>query len=377
MKKILLTTLVGVLGTLQLNAQTWVTQTSGTSNDLWGLSFVDAVTGWASGSAGTILATVDGGTTWTPQTSGVTVPILRNIEMFDAMTGWTIGDNGTILSTVDGGVNWTAQTSGVSVTLREASFISASKGWACGATGTILTTSDGGANWNSQISGTNQILRDVQFINTNRGYAVGVAGTIVFYNQPVITLSGVLTAFTTVVGTPSATQSFTADGMNLTANLDLTAPADFEISTSAGSGFGSSVSLTSVNSVVTTTTLYVRYNPSSAGIHSGVIDATSTGGITQSIAVNGASGSAGIDDHLTLNGMLVFPNPTSDKVTVSLDNESIDHIEVYNLSGQLIQQIGQLETNAITFSLDHLQVGSYLLQVYSKKGVQMERMIVQ
>ena len=198
-----------------------------------------------------------------------------------------------------------------------------------------------------------------------------------FYNQPVVTLTGVLTAFTTVVGTPSATQNFTVSGLNLTSNLDITAPTDFEVSLNAGSGFGSTVSLTTVNSVVATTMIYVRYNPSSAGIHSGVIDATSTGALTQSIAVDGVSGNAGIDDLVVLNGIHVFPNPVIDNVVIQIENEVIDRVEVYSLSGQLLYEIPQVNSSSITFSLCNVQTGSYVLKVYSDKGIHVERVCIQ
>lgn len=42
-------------------ARTWTTQSSGTTNELWAVSFVDANTGTAVGEGGTILRTTDGG----------------------------------------------------------------------------------------------------------------------------------------------------------------------------------------------------------------------------------------------------------------------------------------------------------------------------
>ena len=54
--------------------------------------------------------------TWTP----VTIPIeprvgvhLRDIWFADAEHGWVVGENGTILATADGGATWTRQSQGV------------------------------------------------------------------------------------------------------------------------------------------------------------------------------------------------------------------------------------------------------------------------
>lgn len=86
------------------------------SATLNGIFMLDANTGWLVGNSGTIRATVDGGATWTPQTSG-TVANLRDVHFRDAMTGWIVGDAGTILATTDGGANWAPENSGVLVPL--------------------------------------------------------------------------------------------------------------------------------------------------------------------------------------------------------------------------------------------------------------------
>ncbi len=65
---------------------------------LFGVSFVDAGTGTAVGGGGTILRTVDGGATWTPQSSGTT-NFLFGVSFVDASTGTAVGGGGTIPQT--------------------------------------------------------------------------------------------------------------------------------------------------------------------------------------------------------------------------------------------------------------------------------------
>src|SRR5262249_27485029 len=72
-----------------------------------GASFADVNTGTAVGfqistQMATILRTVDGGATWTPQFSG-TSAFLNSVSFVDANTGWLVGDKGTILHTTTGG----------------------------------------------------------------------------------------------------------------------------------------------------------------------------------------------------------------------------------------------------------------------------------
>src|SRR5207237_770107 len=86
-------------------------QDSGTSNELLGVQFTDALTGWAVGAVGTIVHTSDGGATWSGQDSGANNN-LGALDFTDALTGWAVGDRGTILHTSDGGATWSGQDSG-------------------------------------------------------------------------------------------------------------------------------------------------------------------------------------------------------------------------------------------------------------------------
>ncbi len=106
----------------QNGGNSWTLQTSGTAEGLYGVSFVNAQTGTAVGTAGTILRTVDGGNTWTPQASG-TSDDLFGVAFIDSLTGTVVGENGTILHTTDGGSTWVGQPSGVSVLLHSVSLI--------------------------------------------------------------------------------------------------------------------------------------------------------------------------------------------------------------------------------------------------------------
>ena len=64
---------------------------SGSNKPLRGAHFVDARTGWAVGEGGTIVATRDGGTSWSAQVSG-TDKALFGVHFADARTGWAVGE---------------------------------------------------------------------------------------------------------------------------------------------------------------------------------------------------------------------------------------------------------------------------------------------
>lgn len=92
-------------------------------------------------------------------------------------------------------------------------------------------------------------------------------------------------------GSPSANpniQQFTANGTGLTANILVTAPADFEVSTNAGSGYAGSLTLNRIGPLVLNTTLFVRSAAiAPVGAISGNVTLTSAGAITRNVAVSG------------------------------------------------------------------------------------------
>lgn len=99
-----------------------------------------------------------------------------------------------------------------------------------------------------------------------------------------------LTGFNYAYGTgPSAAQSFVASGMNLTQNVTVTAPANYEISTSLSSGYASSLNLSVFGGTLSNTTVYVRLK---AGLNPGFYLNEPVGlassGSTQTVFVSGS-----------------------------------------------------------------------------------------
>lgn len=116
-------------------------------------------------------------------------------------------------------------------------------------------------------------------VNVACSGTVGPAPTIL---NAISTLSAFI--YTSGAG-PSGEQTFTVSGSNLTANLVITPPANFQISLTTGSGFTSSaISLSQSGGTVNTTTIYVRMK---AGLAVG-----SYGPENIKLASTGASGKA-------------------------------------------------------------------------------------
>ncbi len=98
------------------------------------------------GKNGTILRTTNGGSDWISQISG-TSNSLYGVSFADTNIGFAVGYNGTIINTTNGGENWLLQSSGTESWLYSISIISVSNATAVGSFGTILHTTNGGVTF--------------------------------------------------------------------------------------------------------------------------------------------------------------------------------------------------------------------------------------
>jgi photosystem II stability/assembly factor-like uncharacterized protein len=155
------------------------------------IQFADANHGWAAG-ANRIMATSDGGHSWTRQYSGPAA--LRQVDFTDASHGWAVGP-GTLLRTTDGGATWTAL-SEPAAAVDGVSFVPHGNGYALAAStasgtgaapvlagttgtysgGTLLRTTDGGTTW-QPLRGTPADPQSACFTSAANGY-LGTPGRI-------------------------------------------------------------------------------------------------------------------------------------------------------------------------------------------------------
>ena len=103
-----------------------------------------------------ILASTDGGAHWEVQVSAdeVTDSNLTGVDFVDSQHGWAIGGGGRgfVLATSDGGHTWSAQPTGAPklnglLKYDSVSFSDARQGWIIANHTALLTTSDGGTTW--------------------------------------------------------------------------------------------------------------------------------------------------------------------------------------------------------------------------------------
>jgi phosphodiesterase/alkaline phosphatase D-like protein len=156
---------------------------------------------------------------------------------------------------------------------------------------------------------------------------------------PRITISGTpLSDFTSLPGTPSAEQSYIVSGSNLTDDIVITPPADFEISLSSGGGWVTNpdtISLTPTEGTVPSTPIHVRFSRATEGTSSGNITHTSTDATTCNVAV---SGTAVPLAPVTFN--IILGRPTNKSVTANIipDHDVEFYVEYGTTSGSYISQ---------------------------------------
>jgi photosystem II stability/assembly factor-like uncharacterized protein len=127
---------------------TWNLQPSPVTTTWRGVDFADSLRGVACGN-GYIINTSDGGITWVQRSNGYN---LYAITLIDSLEGWAVGIGEQILHSTDGGVTWHSTHSG-SDSLRAVCFINRDEGWAGGGVrywwdgAKLLHTTNRGISW--------------------------------------------------------------------------------------------------------------------------------------------------------------------------------------------------------------------------------------
>jgi hypothetical protein len=142
-----------------------------------------------------------------------------------------------------------------------------------------VTVNDGAANriklWNASTS-------DEDIDNVLITGSAGVPGLTV--NPTSLAFGNV------IVNTNSSELTYTISGYSLiplSGDIEVSAPTDFEVSAASGSGFAATLLLPYVGGVLSATTVYVRFRPSSAASYSASISNSGGGSSIQNVTVSG------------------------------------------------------------------------------------------
>ncbi|RWW98742.1 YDG domain-containing protein [Flavobacterium cerinum] len=167
--------------------------------------------------------------------------------------------------------------------------------------------------------------------------------------------------FSTTLGTPSDSQSFTVDsGTGITGNITATAGAHFFVSLD-NSTFTSSVSFANP-AVGQTRTVYVRFNPSTTGTKLGSVALSSTGVASKIVSVKGIIGIAPVISSV-LTKSTVYS--TTDTYNISTSTGTAPIIYSADLTG--IPAGATFTGSTISFA-DNFPVGNYNIPITATNG---------
>ncbi len=141
-------------------------------NSLRGIACPSADRCLVVGDRGTILASSDGGRSWSSQPY-LAANDLSGIACPSADRCLVVERNGSILASSDGGRSWSSQPYLAANDLSGIACPSADRCLVVERNGSILASSDGGRSWSTQSSGTGNALRGIACLSADRCLAVG------------------------------------------------------------------------------------------------------------------------------------------------------------------------------------------------------------
>ncbi|MDX6698391.1 MAG: phosphatidylinositol-3-phosphatase [Solirubrobacteraceae bacterium] len=158
--------------------ESWSHRRSGTAAALRGISCPSAAACVAVGDGGAIVASPDAGNTWLSHDLGNQA--LRAVACPGVAVCVAVGDGGTILRSEDGGIAWAPHPSGTTEALHAVSCPSPSVCYAAGQAGVVLKSQDGGVTWSPKIQAnvSSQRLRALSCADALACLAVGDGGSV-------------------------------------------------------------------------------------------------------------------------------------------------------------------------------------------------------
>jgi photosystem II stability/assembly factor-like uncharacterized protein len=172
---------------------TWQPRPALTDRQLFRVRFPAPPLGFVVGEFGTLLRSDDAGQSWTvielpwdeilpslAEQLGTVEPHLYDIAFCDAERGWAVGEYGLILATRDGGQTWTKQHGGAlsDPHLFTAECTGAGTVVAAGQSGQIVYSADAGRTWSEERGGVQDVYDLVVLRSDRELLAIGDLGAL-------------------------------------------------------------------------------------------------------------------------------------------------------------------------------------------------------
>jgi len=406
MKKIIFTILGASLTCLTL-AQTWTQISVPTMENLNDIEFASSSVGYISGDNETLLKTIDGGETWTVITPiGIDPGFTYNIgdlEFVSELVGFcNVPNAGDTYKTIDGGLNWTLVDDMElgNFCYREAIFALDENNYFLGGAGcfqSAMIKENNSGVWteksdNFESFNANQAVLQMDFLNqlglaaTNSKYMLRTVDggqnwdTIPVENSGNLTSVVIVDAMLMYAGYDDNGAGFgilkSVDG-GLTWTQDMSSatfyyPSYLSVASSANGDFYSGAySIGATAALMFETTdgtnwTYEEVDEKIVAIDSYGTDIVFGVGENGYVITNTNIGSLGLSDSDAEMNVTVFPNPTEDKVTISLDKSLEEHPVVFDNLGKVIDL--PIEHNGLNLELSFLYIPNGIYTVKLKQN---------
>lgn len=357
----------------------WTAQSSGTTQNLNDIHFVNANSGFVVGNNGTLLETTNGGNNWNSQSIGTsenlnqiyfqnltTAFILgQNGNLFRSTTSgssWTssniftgalygidfkddngiiVGDNGNIFISSDKGANWTGIGSIGVFTINDVCFFNDTLAVAVGASGNIFRSNDKGNTWTAIVSGTVNSLSSIEKRNSTGLFICGTSGEIMEYQPLTNTLTKLSVGLSSnwLKDLSCNDNSCYITGTNKTSLI-------YSGSSWISRSLDDNVNLNSVSQPFNGT-VYL------CGI-GGVIYKTTEGGFPIGVA------------KINKNEFLISPNPAQNSVVIK-SSTSIQSIQIASITGEIVL-VKSSNNTQVSIDVSNLPVGVYVISILTQEG---------
>lgn len=368
---------------------------TGTSFDLTGVSFLDAVTGIMSLEDGNCLISLDSGNNWSPLPTGNLEP-LTGASIIPG--NWFVtGENGTILLSTNDGAAWTPFTTGTTETFNGSGFSSSTNGFAVGTNGTIQKYN--GVTWTPETSGTLEHLNNVYALSSTEAFAIGDNQTILKYDGFSWAPQSSPTSFNVKdIKFTNANEGYAA-GTNGVIIKTIDGGANWTISLS-----GVDIDFNSVeavdpdsawaagtNGIVYTTidngSTWVRYSVGHTATQDEIIvqggkgHIVGQGGNGRNFGEGRSMITGNTSIQKAINNFNVYPNPTREVFTISAVLSEFENltVEIKGSDGKLIECIvnstlsGKYTT---TISTEHYRQGVYFIHIKEGEKSWIQKLVI-
>lgn len=295
--------------------------------------FFDSQNGLTCGDPGSngeyeIYTTNDGGQTW-QQVAAADIPNPQASDEYGYVHSYAAAGNsfwfttayGRIFKTTNMGQTWTAYQTPVldfggghvSGKFGNITFKDDNEGWITDQDGNLYHTTDGGANW-AQMSPTGTVYEtDIAFVpgTSNMLVSVGVNAQTAYGS------------------------SYSMDGGQTWTDIDTSVQHITVAMLNDGVGYSGGFSSQTNNRG-----MFVWNNPNAS--------------VTENL----------------IDGLSVYPNPATTVVNVSVDNENIDNIVIFDITGKQVFTQNELNNNMISINTVSFERGVYLMQITTENNAQ-------